>query len=211
MPYDADVHHRRSIRLPAYDYRECGAYFVTVCTHERRCTLANPAIAAIVLETWGAIPIHFPNAAGDEIIVMPNHVHGIVYITVGATAPPRPASTTFAGIQAAGSHPAPAGRGSPSPLRPRLRPRGAERASLGAIIGSFKSYAARRINAERQTSGAPVWQRNYYERVIRNDRELELAREYILDNPRKWAEDKLNPINILENRRRGLAATIPEP
>jgi hypothetical protein len=64
---------------------------------------------------------------------------------------------------------------------------------LGAIVRAFKSNAARRINALRNTLGAPVWQRNYYERIIRDDRELNAARRYILDNPRKWAEDKHNP------------------
>ena len=77
------------------------------------------------------------------------------------------------------------------------RPRGADPGSLGAIVGSFKSYAAYRINGLRGTLGAPVWQRNYYERVIRDDCELERAREYILDNPRKWAEDKHNPANLV--------------
>jgi REP element-mobilizing transposase RayT len=62
-------------------------------------------------------------------------------------------------------------------------------------VRSFKAATAKRINNLRKTPGAPVWQRNYYERVIRGDRELEAVREYIVDNPRRWAEDPNNPAN----------------
>lgn len=196
MSYDPEIHHRRPVRLPAWDYRERGAYFVTVCTHERRCTLDNPSIRAIVLEAWQGIPDHFRTVDIDEFVIMPNHVHGIIWITVGATAPPRPRDATPPACDATFPAATAVGRGGPSPLR-RGRPRGADPGSLGAIVGSFKSYAAYRINGLRGTFGAPVWQRNYYERVIRDDRELECAREYILDNPRKWAEDKHHPANLL--------------
>lgn len=190
--YDPQILHRRSIRLPAWDYRERGAYFVTICTHERRCTLSNPGIRSIVLEAWRGIPDHFRYVSVDEFVIMPNHVHGIIWLHLAAV--PHPAETANGGT---GGSPPPrtAGRGSPSPLRVG-RPRGPDPASLGAIVGSFKSYAAYRINGLRGTPGAPVWQRNYYERVIRSDRELEGARQYILDNPRKWAEDKHNPANL---------------
>ncbi|HET8944733.1 MAG TPA: transposase [Dehalococcoidia bacterium] len=181
--YDPQIHHRRSIRLPAWDYRERGAYFVTICTHERRCTLIGAGIRSIVLEAWRGIPDHFRYVSVDEFVIMPNHVHGIICIDVGAMASPRPNRV---------------GRGSPSPLRQR-QPRGADPGSLGAVIGSFKSHAAYRINGLKGTPGAPVWQRNYYERVIRSDRELERAREYIMDNPRKWAVDKHNPANLADS------------
>lgn len=166
--------------MPAWDYRECGAYFVTICTHERQCTLSNPRIRSIVLEAWRGIPDHFRYVGVDEFVIMPNHVHGIIWIGVVAMALPRPNRL---------------GRGSPSPLR-QGRPRGADPGSLGAVIGSFKSYAAARINRLKGTPGAPFWQRNYYERVIRDDAELERAREYIFDNPRRWAVDKHNPENL---------------
>src|SRR5687767_12502459 len=88
MSYDSTVHHRRSIRLPSWDYREHGAYFVTVCIHQRECILTNQALAGIVVQTWNAIADHFSDTAVDEFVVMPNHVHGIIWIaqstTVGA-------------------------------------------------------------------------------------------------------------------------------
>lgn len=77
------------------------------------------------------------------------------------------------------------------PRRPVLLP-----GSLGAIVLQFKSAAAKRINEMRKSPGAPVWQRNYYERVVRNEEDLMRIREYIFDNPRKWAEDPDNPANI---------------
>ncbi len=73
---------------------------------------------------------------------------------------------------------------------------GLDPGSLAVLVRTFKSATAKRINNLRDTPGAPVWQRNYYERVLRNDEELYRAREYILDNPRKWAEGKHNPANI---------------
>jgi len=175
MRYNRDFHHRRSIRLTSWNYRERGAYFVTICTYERECTLVDASLAVIVLETWNAMPNHFANTTVDEFIVMPNHVHGIISITqaptVGARhdAPQRPVIVR----------------------RPVLEP-----GSLGAIVLQFKSAAARRINLARNTPGARVWQRNYYERVIRDERELARARQYILENPAKWAVDKHNPVNI---------------
>jgi REP element-mobilizing transposase RayT len=72
-------------------------------------------------------------------------------------------------------------------------PSGPASGSLGAIVGNFKSVTARRINRIRKTPGTPVWQRNYYERVIRNERELNAIRQYIRDNPAHWAEDRENP------------------
>ncbi|HEY4720271.1 MAG TPA: transposase [Anaerolineae bacterium] len=65
--------------------------------------------------------------------------------------------------------------------------------SLGAIMGNFKSITTRRINQLRSTPGQPVWQRNYYEHIIRHDNELNAIRQYILDNPGNWIMDAENP------------------
>ena len=98
---------------------------------------------------------------------MPNHFHGIVWITRPCRGKARLAPT--------------GGRfGRPKP------------GSLPTIIGSFKSAVTKRINRLRHTPGFPVWQRNYYERVIRNDRELNAIREYIQNNPRNWEQDPEN-------------------
>ncbi len=128
--------------------------------------LGNAQIQAIVRIVWDAIPDHFPGAAIDEFIVMPNHVHGIIWIT----------ETRSVGAQHA------------APLRPVV-PAG----SLAAIVRSFKSAAAKRINEFRGTRGPPVWQRNYYERIIRDEDELNDIRQYIRDNPKNWKDDPHNP------------------
>ncbi|HEY8173507.1 MAG TPA: transposase, partial [Dehalococcoidia bacterium] len=128
---------RRSIRLPAYDYRTQGAYFITIGTHERRLIFERELWRYIAHQNWQAIEEHFPDVTVDEYIVMPNHVHGILLIE-------RP-EPEVVGAQ----HAAPA-------------PPGVAPGSLGAIIRAYKASVTQAI---RTASGAPmrVWQRNYYE------------------------------------------------
>jgi putative transposase len=183
---DSRQHHRRSIRLREYDYTQPGAYFVTICTQERACRfgkmvngeMRSNALGKIVCEEWFKSADVRPNVAlhRDEFVLMPNHIHGIIWIvsdddvaTVGATR-----------------------RGAPTTTPPR----GPASDSVGAIIGQFKSAATKRINAQRGTPGAPVWQRNYYEHIIRDEESLNRIRQYILDNPRRWAYDRNNPAAV---------------
>jgi len=167
-------HHRRSVRLPGYDYSQPGAYFVTICTFQRVCTLDNDARRRAVQQAWDEIPLHCPNAAVDEFVVMPNHVHGIIWIMRATTV---------------GAH-------HDAPLRAAAAPRSTLLpGSLGAIVLQFKSAAARRINQIAGTPGAQVWQRNYYEHVIRDSDELNIIRRYIRDNPLNWDQDPDNPAN----------------
>ena len=200
MRYDSDIHRRRSIRLREYDYRQAGAYFVTVCTHEREPLLDNQRLHGIVERAWYRLPGRFEGVALDEFVVMPNHVHGIVWIrrdAVGARRPaPSSARMIWREIQTAF---APGGRSEASPLRPALRFHAPPSGSLGVIMGSFKADSTRRINRIRGTPGAAVWQRGYYERIIRDEAELNAIRQYIRDNrdnPSKWANDPNNPANI---------------
>ena len=183
MPASAprDRHQRRSIRRPDYDYSQAGAYFITMCTHEREALLGEIAGEAmrlnacgeIVSAVWHAVPQHDAHVALDEFVIMPNHVHGIIVIEnndeVGAI------------------HESPVRE---SPLRD---PRERRRMLLPKIIGYFKMNTAKRINELRQTPGVPVWQRNYYERVIHNERELNAVRDYVRHNPLNWALDHDNP------------------
>lgn len=186
MPYDPRVHHRRSIRLKDYDYRQAGAYFVTICTHGRKCVLASVAAGAMVLSPmgrivracWDEIPVHFLHVELDAFVIMPNHVHGIIVIVDDgwgdgrgdgrgtACRAPTPTAESF---------------GKPVP------------GSLPTIIRSFKSAATHLINRHRGTPGAPVWQGNYYEHVIRDERGLARIREYMAANPARWALDGENP------------------
>jgi REP element-mobilizing transposase RayT len=174
---EQDTHHRSSIRLRTYDYSQPGAYFVTICTHERQILFGNVIeekmvmnrCGEIVLSCWGDIPDHYSTVTLDLFMVMPNHVHGIIVLTdVGA-----------------GFKPAPTKR----------RP-------VSEIVRAFKTFSARRINEYRNTAGIPVWQRNYYEHVIRSERELTQIREYISTNHLKWGLDRENPertgISLLE-------------
>lgn len=187
MTYNPDIHHRRSIRLREYYYSATGAYFVTICVQGRECLLGEITdyemrlndSGRMVEAVWKGLPERFTQVELDEYMIMPNHFHGIIVITddadlVGAGSP-RPKST---GIQEQG--------GETPPLRAP---------SLGQIVGYFKYQSTKQVNMMRDNPGVPVWQRNYYERVIRNEVELNAARKYIVENPMKWAEDKENPGN----------------
>lgn len=195
MPYDPLFHHRRSIRLPGYDYTRAGAYFVTLCTWNRECLFGEVAGGEMVLsrfgqiaaQKWQEIPRHFPNTALDEWVVMPNHLHGIVWIleddapTSNRRDPGPPAD-----------HPAPVMRDAESldTAGNDDWPHGPPPGSLGAIVGNFKSVTTRRINRMRHIRGGRVWQRGYWERIVRDERALENIRRYIHNNPARWAEDE---------------------
>jgi REP element-mobilizing transposase RayT len=139
------------------------------------------------MNAWHAIPEHFPYTGIDEFVVMPNHFHGIIVIyhdncrgEVSSPASPismLPISKTKQTTK---------GGGTP-PLRKR---------TLGQIVAFFKYQSAKQINQTRNTPRCPVWQRNYYEHIIRSEEEMNRIRQYIIDNPAKWAEDGDNPGNI---------------
>ena len=158
--------------MAAYDYSEAGAYFVTAVT-EGRCALFGDirdsemrlnCYGEIVEHCWYDLARHYSNVELDEFVVMPNHVHGVIILR---------------SAEQAGSKPA------PTDDLPRLH-------GLPEIVRAFKTFSARRINELRGTSGTPVWQRNYYERVVRNERELNAIREYVRANPLNWHLDKEN-------------------
>jgi len=172
MKYNPEKHHRRSIRLQGYDYSLPGAYFITICTEKRICLFGNIIYGKMVLNEYGKIaqqcwlniPLHYQNVELNEFVVMPNHIHGIIIIndTVGAI------------------HELPQQK---TPQQRRLM-------TLPKIIGRFKMNSAKQLNQLRQTSGLSVWQRNYYEHIIRNEFEFNKIREYIINNPLKWELDK---------------------
>ena len=178
---------RRPLRLPAYDYAQPGAYFITLCTY-RRLPLFGEIIedrmrlndvGQAVQSCWAELPLHFPHVEVDAFIVMPNHIHGVIMIH-------------DAGEHLAAPENVGATHASPLPKRafgPRHR-------SLVSIVGSLKSAAARRINQLRGTPGAPVWQRNYFEHIIRDEAALNRIRAYIQSNPQRWHFDVENPARL---------------
>ncbi len=181
MGIESRRHHRRSIRLKSYDYAQPGTYFVTVCTH-RLGNLFGEVVdgkmilnvmGRIVEEEWRKTPKIRPYVKLDEYVIMPNHLHGIVMIVddhpnVGATGPVAPTENLG-------------------------RPKGPQPGSLGAIIGQFKPAVTKRINRMRDTPGQSVWQRNYYEHIIRDERSLHRIQQYVDNNPQQWHLDSYNP------------------
>jgi len=172
---------RRRLRLKEYDYSQPGAYFVTICTKDREHRfgeivggqMRSNGLAAAVQSCWNDLPNHYPNIELDEFVVMPNHVHGIIVIL---DEPMVGEPTVGDGLR-----PSPTG---PSPTRKH---------PLSEIVRAFKSFSARRINEITNTPGTPVWQRGYYDHIIRDDRSLTRIREYIAQNPQRWALDRENP------------------
>jgi len=208
--YDPEIHHRRSIRLKGYDYSQHGAYFITVCTYQRDCLfgeilapgtpraeMVQNESGRLVQYTWDDLPNHIAGIELGPFVVMPNHIHGLISIdSVGAGSKPAP-----------GPNPAPAISGADIPgaglERTRtgrladlsgagLEPAPTNRsAGLAEIVRQLKTFSARRINQARNTPGAPVWQRNYWEHIVRNEESAEKIAAYILGNPALWQEDDL--------------------
>ena len=197
MKYNPDLHHRRSIRLKGYDYSDVGLYFITVCTQNRLCLFGEIVHGEMILNeagkmvqfTWVDLPQHNINIKLDEFIIMPNHIHGIIII-VGAGSKPalnkraglEPVLMKRAGLEPvlmkrAGLEPAPTCHG------------------LSEFVRQFKTFSAKRINKINKTPGIHLWQRNYYEHIIRDENDLNRIREYIANNSLKWEDDKYYELN----------------
>ncbi len=161
--FNPAIHHRHSIRLKNYDYSLPGAYFVTISAYQKidlfgeiygqRMSLNQ--YGNILYSVWTNITFHYPNVHLDSFVIMPNHIHGLIWIT-----------------DRAGYEPAPT-----------------KRYPLSEIVKQFKGLCARQINILRDTPGSPVWQRNYYEHIVRNENELNAIRKYIEANVLNWPLD----------------------
>lgn len=235
MKYDPATHHRRSICLQGFDYAGNGAYFITICTQNRKCLFGkivggqmqlNPA-GAMISEALVGLPGRFPPVSIDTFVVMPNHIHFI--IVFGAKRPQQ--TPIFVGAPLMDTqHPAdPVGAplvGAHHPANPVWAPLvdahhpanpvgaplvGAQNQSktkhkattrvaptVGDMVGAFKSLTTVQYIRGVKTIGwmafsGKLWQRNYYEHVIRDDEELNHTRYYIETNPARWTQDKENP------------------
>jgi REP element-mobilizing transposase RayT len=182
---------RRSIRLRGYDYAKAGAYFVTIVTKDRVCLFGEVVdgemrtnqLGRIVQTAWRELPEHYPGVECDEFMVMPNHIHGIIMLVDGG------GGATDVG---AGLKPARGVAVGPNSVRAGFKP-APTRIAMPEIIRGFKTFSARNINEMRATPGVPVWQRNYYEHVVRDENDSNRIREYIANNPLQWELDRENP------------------
>ncbi len=145
------THKRHSLRLPGYDYASSGAYAVTVRNWNSHRWLEDPAAQTIVEETWLALPTRFEGVTRDDFVIMPDHIHLIIWINASI-------------------------KGSPS---------------LSTIMGAYKSLTSVQwldlMKGRGNARPGFFWQRNYYERIVRDECELEQARLYVRNNPVRWA------------------------
>ena len=176
------IHHRRSLRLKDYDYSQAGAYFVTICTYKKESIFGEIVNGEMISNRYGEIAENEwlktaelrKNVELDEFIIMPNHFHCIIVITEGRGVLQYAPTEIFR---------------SPSQ-------------TVGAIVRGFKSATTKHINQIRNTPRASLWQRNYYEHIIRNEKDLLDIQEYITNNPLKWDLDSENPENVKKQDRK---------
>ena len=180
---DGSMIRRTSNRLKGWDYASVSAYFVTLVVKDRACIFGDvidgemwpSPIGSVIDESWLWLGEQYDHLKLDAYIVMPNHLHGIVMIDEDDEA-------LNIGIENA--------------VAIQSKPIPKKRKPLGRLIGAFKTVSTKRINELNSTPGASIWQRGFYDRIIRNEQELESVREYILGNPAKWDEDAENPTTI---------------
>ncbi len=257
MKYDPAKHKRKSIRLQEYDYSAPGVYFITICTHQRQCLFGEIVAGQMELNTtglwvqtcWQRLPHRFSQLTLDAFIIMPNHLHGILWLGderrmdadtsrrgkafgqkvleqpeicgPNASPPPHPNvspiqpspnMSNVLPIQSNGDADAPC-KGEafgqkileqpeicgpnasplPNPYDSPIPPNGTKSGSIASIIQNFKSISTRRINQIQNNTGRTLWQRNYYEHIIRDSTALQNIQHYIRNNPQSWQQDQLHP------------------
>ena len=187
--YDPKIHHRRSIRLRGYDYSHWGDYFVTIVAQGRACLFGEVVdhemrlneAGSMVQDLWQGLSHRFPGIEVGSFVVMPNHVHGIIYLyeTVRASL-----------VDAHNSQ-----ESENSRATTRVAP------TVGGVVGAFKSQSTVEYVRGVRARGwrrfrNRLWQRNYYEHIVRGDKSLGKIERYILDNPANWSLDPENPLNL---------------
>lgn len=192
--YNPGIHHRRSIRLKGYDYSQAGLYFITICCQDRACRFGKIENGAMILNEYGMIACNewiklqerFVNLKMDVFQIMPNHMHGIIALhTVGATLAVAPNDNAVVPNDnavvpndnvntRAGASPAPTG-------------------TVPDIVGAYKSLVANgclEIYKSKNEIMGKLWQRNFYEHIIRNEQSYNTISNYIVNNPSNWKGDK---------------------
>jgi len=178
MKYNPLIHNRRSIRLKGYDYSKAGAYFITICCEDRLHRFGKVVDDEMILNESGKIAYNewinlsdrFSNFKLDVFQIMPNHMHGIIVLSnVGATLA--------------------VAREEDNQATARVAP------TIANIIGAYKSIvsnACLQLYKSHNKIMGKLWQRNYYEHIIRNERAYQNISNYIINNPSKWNEDKFH-------------------
>ena len=204
---------RTNPRHSSFDYRTPAAYFVTICTHNRRCLFGRVRRGRMCLNRYGRIAVGEwtrseelrDEVVLDVFVVMPNHLHGIVCIVPPDVDDVSPRGYDLRiGSDSTGDNEIPddddVGPHGDAALHGRSRhPRWEEGRpqrhanSLGSMIAGFKGAVTTQINRKRERPGAAVWQSRYYDRILRNEREWRACREYIARNPERWTEDRHHP------------------
>lgn len=177
---------RKPNRLKNFDYSKSGWYFVTICTQNREYLFGQAengkmilnAVGKIVARCWYDLPRHYPNCRLDEFIIMPNHLHGIIVITGDRRVDDDVGTNNTVGT----IHELSLQRVSLQLNRRRML--------LPKIIGFLKMNSAKQINQIRKTPSNPVWQRSFYDHIIRNEKSYWQIKKYIYENPLHWLDDR---------------------
>jgi putative transposase len=192
FPYPTpDPPARKLLRLQNHGYSHPGPYFITICTHQKKCTLGYASGAAIqptkagqiARATWQSLPERFRGLVLDAFVVMPNHVHGVLALVGAGLAPPGVNTTTMPTAEHSGEY------------------------SLPDVIGAFKSISTIQVNRFLSRRGWPLWHRSYYEHIIRDGEDMKNVQRYILENPWNWSLDPENP----EATKRDRSSLSPGP
>ncbi len=204
MPYNPKIHHRKSIRLKGYDYSQAGLYFITICVQDRACLFGDVVNGIMMLNDAGKmvekwyfeLENKFPEIRCHEMVVMPNHFHCIIE-NVGPV-PPVGADLRVCPYRALGEQPMLGEQvgwgehvGSPHLGSPHLG------SPLGRVVQWFKTMTTNEyIRGVKQLGWKPfngkLWQRNYWENIIRNEQSYQRITQYIINNPKKWDDDKFH-------------------
>ncbi len=206
--YNPNIHHRRSIRLKGYDYSQAGLYFITICCQNRECRFGDVVngkmqlndAGTMVEKEWLKLPERFKNIQLHDYVVMPNHFHAILEI-VGATL-----EVAQNDGNAQNEHNAQnddnienvdnAQKGQPQGIAPTDA---VKNKTVGDMVGAFQSIVTVEYIRGVKTLGwqsfnGKLWQRNYWEHIIRDEQSYQTISEYIINNPAKWTDDKFYKI-----------------
>ena len=231
MTYNPNIHHRKSIRFKGYDYAQTGLYFITICTHNRKCLFGDIKNGKMILnnagqmanQCWLEIPDHFPNVQLHAHIIMPNHTHGIIEIVGANNHSPTnmnnhsPTNTDDHSPNITNNHSpnitnnhsptntnnhSPTNTNNHSPTKTHnmkgakiVSPLRSPSKTIGSMVRGYKIGVTKWFRStmpNKFPGGQPVWQRNFWEHIIKNDIEYARIAQYIIDNPQKWENDKLN-------------------